>query len=78
MHLLWAGLILGLSAVFGVPIVASLLKSVLPASAASYLPSDTIPAVSVNTLVTALIYGVLLGGVLHVLGMVGLRVAGRR
>lgn len=78
MHLLWAGLILGVSAVFGVPIIASILKSVLPASAAAYLPSDAIPSVTVNMAITTLIYGLLLAGVLHVLGMIGVRVAGGR
>jgi hypothetical protein len=72
-HLIWAGLILGIAAVWGVPIVASILKSVLPDSAQSYLPSAAIPGVSTQSVVTALVYGILLAGVLHVLRMVGLR-----
>lgn len=73
MHLIWAGLILGVAAVWGVPLVASLLKSVLPASAQSYLPTSQVPGVSGQAVVMALIYGILLVGVLHVLRMVGLR-----
>ena len=77
MHLLWAGLILGLAAVFGVPIVASILKAVVPASAAAYLPSDSVPSFSTQVIVTTLVYGVILVGVLHLLGMLGVRVARR-
>ena len=73
MHLIWAGLILGIAAVWGVPIVVSILNSVLPDTAKAYLPAGTVPAVSTQSVITALVYGVLLAGVLHVLRMVGLR-----
>lgn len=73
MHLLWAGLILGVAAVWGVPIVVSVLKSVVPASVQTYLPQATIPNVDMTGVVSALIYGVLLALVLHLLRMVGLR-----
>ena len=76
MHLIWAGLILGIAAVWGVPIVASILNSVLPDSVKAYLPSATIPSVDVKAVVTALIYGIILAGVLHVLRMVGLKGVG--
>lgn len=64
---------MGIAAVWGVPIVASILKSVLPDAAQSYLPPAAIPSVSTQSVVTALVYGILLAGVLHVLRMVGLR-----
>ncbi len=73
MHLVWAGLILGVVAVWGVPIISSLLNSVLPATVTPYLPASTVPGVNTNSVVTALIYGVLIAGVLHVLRMVGLK-----
>lgn len=73
MHLIWAGLILGIAAVWGVPIIASILKSILPASAVSYLPPSEVPGVTTQSVVTALVYGVLLAGILHLLRMVGLR-----
>jgi hypothetical protein len=73
MHLIWAGLILGVAAVWGVPIIASLLNSILPATVQPYLPSSTVPGVTTQSVVTAVIYGILLAGVLHVLRMVGLR-----
>ena len=73
MHLIWAGLILGIVAVWGVPIVSSILNSVLPNTVQPYLPSSAVPGVSTNSIVTALIYGVLIAGVLHVLRMVGLK-----
>jgi hypothetical protein len=72
-HLIWAGLILGVAAVWGVPLVATILKSVLPAQAQAYIPTSTVPGVSAQAVVSALIYGLLLAGVLHVLRMVGLR-----
>ncbi len=73
MHIVWAGLILAVVAVWGVPIISSLLNSVLPATVTPYLPASTVPGVSTNSVVTALIYGVLIVGVLHVLRMVGLK-----
>lgn len=77
MHLLWAGLILGVAAVWGVPLVASILKSVVPASAQAYLPAGTIPSVSVQSAILALVYGLLLVGVLYALRMVGLRMGAK-
>jgi hypothetical protein len=76
-HLIWAGLILGVAAVFGVPIVSSILNSILPATVQPYLPSGTVPSVTTQTVITTLVYGLLLAGVLQVLGMVGVRVARR-
>lgn len=77
MHLLWAGLILGVAAVWGVPLVASLLKSIVPASVQAYIPTGTVPSVSVQSAILALVYGLLLVGVLHILRMVGLRMGAK-
>jgi len=74
-HLIWAGLILGVAAVWGVPMIASILNSFLPATVTPYLPSATVPGVTAQSVVTALVYGLLLAGVLHVLRMVGLKTA---
>lgn len=73
MHLLWAGLILGVAATWLVPIVASILKSFVPTSVQAYIPSSQVPAVDMTGVVTALVYGVTLVAILHVLRMVGLR-----
>lgn len=59
MHLVVASIILGVVAVWGVPLIASLLNSVLPAAAQPYLPSQTSPAFSVQSAITALVYGLL-------------------
>lgn len=73
MHLLWAGVVLAIAAVWGVPIIASILNSVLPQKAQGYLPSSTIPGFTTKSLITALIYGILLALVLMGLRAVGVR-----
>jgi ABC-type Fe3+ transport system permease subunit len=73
MHILWAGVVLAIAAVWGVPIVAGILKAVVPQSGQPYLPDDTVPGFSTKTLIHALIYGVLLALVLIGLSMVGVK-----
>lgn len=59
MHIVVASLILGVVAVWGVPLVTSLLKSILPDAASPYLPPTTTPAFSMQSAITALVYGAL-------------------
>lgn len=72
MHLIWAGLLLGIAAVWGVPIVSSLLKQILPQSVQAYLPTAEVPGVTVQGAVSALVYGVFLVLILMLLSRMGL------
>lgn len=79
MHLIWAGLILGIAAVYGVPIVSLIINKIVGGvsatygpKVAAYLPSSTVPGLSLAIVFQLLVYGVLLISVLHILSMVGL------
>lgn len=71
MHLVIAGLILGIAGVWGVPILSWILRAILPAQADQYLPSSDVPSFSAKAAVTALIYGVFVFAALMVLEALG-------
>jgi ABC-type uncharacterized transport system permease subunit len=70
-HLILAGLILGIAAVWGVPLISSVLKSVLPAQAQAYLPPTAAPGFSIQALIASLIYGLIVFAVLLALEGLG-------
>lgn len=72
MEFFLAAAILGLAAVFVVPMVSGLLGGFVPAAYKSYLPSATSPAFSTATAINALVFGVVLAAILVLLHKVGI------
>ena len=63
--------ILGIAAVFVVPMVSSLLSGFVPAGYQSYIPSASSPAFSTASLINAFVYGAILAAILVLLHKVG-------
>ena len=68
-----SALILGFSAVYIAPWVLGAISGFLPASVKTYVPATTAPAVSINTVIQATVFGAVLLGVLMLMRKVGLR-----
>lgn len=73
MQFVISALVLGFSAVYIAPWILGAISGFLPASIKSYVPATTAPALSVNTVVQAAVFGAVLIGVLMVMRKVGLR-----
>jgi hypothetical protein len=80
MHVVWAGLILGIAAVYGVPLVSSILIAIFGSvspTIKNYLPAAAYPSPGatgswVTIIVQILVFGIILGLVIHLLSMIGL------
>ena len=73
MQFVISALVLGFSAVYIAPWILGAISGFLPASIKSYVPATTAPALNVNTVVQAAVFGAVLIGVLMVMRKVGLR-----
>ena len=73
MQFVISALVLGFSAVYIAPWILGAISGFLPASVKTYVPATTAPALSVNTVVQAAVFGAGLIGVLMVMRKVGLR-----
>ena len=67
-----AAAIFGFAAVYLVPWVSGFLGGFVPANYKSYLPAAAAPALSMNTLIQAVVFGVILAAVLVLLSKAGI------
>jgi len=73
MEFVIAAAIFGFAAVFAVPWVSAFLGGFIPANYKGYLPSATAPALTMSSAINAVIFGVVLAGILILLHKFGLR-----
>lgn len=71
MHFLIVSLVLGFAAVFVVPFITGALAGFAPDSLKSYLPAQTVPSLTTNSIIQIAVFGAVLGVVLHFLRRFG-------